>query len=295
MRLGRHIGLFIMIAVVASGLAGCRSTTATTARYRGDVLYGDGSQKRPDSVRHKAEGRKPFDVEAYAKDITDPYQRALVAEIAGWLGTPYQWGGHSKEGTDCSGLVMEVFRNVTGLKLPRVSRDQSRYVASLDHKTVEPGDLLFFAADSGLADVSHVGMYVGNGQMIHSSVSRGVMLSDVEVPYWQSRLYNAGRVAGGLVAWQGRAHDPHMPQVDERLLAAGQSDPLIDAAKDPVAVVASVSATHAVPAMPAASVVSDGSGGSQSETPAPADDLDRLLEMAITQKADSIFSSNFMD
>lgn len=126
---------------------------------------------------------------------------ALIAEARRWLGTPYRYGGaECGEGTDCSGLVMEVYRRVQGVKLPRSSREQMAYCTPVAENRVEPGDLMFFGnpakADTPTdsATVNHVGLYIGNGVMIHASSSRGVIESSVAQGYWAQRFMGAGRV-----------------------------------------------------------------------------------------------------
>lgn len=121
------------------------------------------------------------------------YLRAEIVRTAkSYIGTPYVWGGSSKQGIDCSGLTSAVFK-LNGLNIPRSSRDQFRAGKSQQRKYILPGDLVFFA--TGRANVvSHVGVYIGNDRFIHApSKGQKVRIDKLSDKYW-TRKYMGARV-----------------------------------------------------------------------------------------------------
>ncbi|MBS9403479.1 C40 family peptidase [Halomonas sp. TRM85114] len=115
--------------------------------------------------------------------------RALIlAEAKRTLGTPYRFGGTSEHGLDCSGLVQLSYSRA-GIPVPRTSRQQ---FASLPRvAAARPGDLLFFDTSSG-GKASHVGIYLGDGQMIHApGRGRHVTTTSIDLDYWQTRFLGA--------------------------------------------------------------------------------------------------------
>lgn len=97
---------------------------------------------------------------------------AMVEQGKRFLGLPYLWGGMSSFGYDCSGFAYNMHRYL-GITITRDASDQSRHGQSIDSEMMEPGDLLFFAYEEGKGNVHHVGMYAGDGMMIHSPDSNG--------------------------------------------------------------------------------------------------------------------------
>ena len=116
----------------------------------------------------------------------------IISKAKSYLGTPYVWGGTSPSGFDCSGLVQYVFKQ-SGISLPRTTTEQVKlgtYVAKSD---LRPGDLVFLQ-NTYRQGVSHVGIYIGDGQMIHASSSKGVVISSLSTSYYTEHYHSARRV-----------------------------------------------------------------------------------------------------
>ncbi len=106
------------------------------------------------------------------------------------IGIPYQWGGTTTAGFDCSGFVYYVFQKSQGITLPRTTKLQYANVG-LAVTSLSPGDLVFFDTTAGRTGVSHDGIYIGNGQFIHSSSSQGVTISNMSNSYWSQHYIGA--------------------------------------------------------------------------------------------------------
>lgn len=125
----------------------------------------------------------------------DATVQALMEEAAKYLGYPYVWGGSSPSTSfDCSGFVCWVFTNSGVHNLPRTTAqgiyDQCTPVSAADAKA---GDIIFFTGTyNSPGPVSHVGIYCGNGVMIHCGDP--IKYASINTPYWQSHFYSFGRL-----------------------------------------------------------------------------------------------------
>ena len=120
-----------------------------------------------------------------------------VATARSYTGTPYRYGGTSKKGMDCSGLLCVSYQSA-GLQLPRTSEAQSKMGEAVKINELQPGDLLFFAAKKGRRKITHVGMVTAiksdeEVQFIHSSTKKGVVENNLFSKYYRSIFVRARR------------------------------------------------------------------------------------------------------
>ncbi|MBQ3054239.1 MAG: C40 family peptidase [Clostridia bacterium] len=124
--------------------------------------------------------------------ITSSLAQRSVDIAARYLGTPYVYGGAKPTGFDCSGFTMYVYSQL-GISLPRSSSAQAGCGVPVDKSQLVPGDLLFFNTSG--AGVSHVGLYAGNGQFIHSPLpGRSVCYDSLDTGYYTRTYMFARRV-----------------------------------------------------------------------------------------------------
>jgi hypothetical protein len=121
----------------------------------------------------------------------DTLRDHIAATANGFIGLPYQWGDISPtKGFDCSSLVMAVFQ-LNGLVVPRTSRDQFAKGVPVEPENLDRGDLLFFSTN-GTGQVSHVGIYVGEGVFIHApGKGKPIRQESLNTQYYRDRYMGA--------------------------------------------------------------------------------------------------------
>jgi len=128
---------------------------------------------------------------AMAVSSLNEVQASLMQAYRDWKGTPYQLGGASQEGVDCSMLVNVIFDKYFDIDLPTNTRAQLNVGNSIRRAGVRTGDLVFFR--TGRKSL-HVGVAVNQGEFLHASTSNGVMISKLGNSYWRNRFFEARRV-----------------------------------------------------------------------------------------------------
>ncbi len=154
----------------------------------------------------KVESNQKIDTEvkdSYKKESNSKVVRSneggsgsAVAQAAyNYLGERYVWGSAQPGvGFDCSGLTSYLYNKVCGISLYRNSAAQSNNGYPVSKSNLKQGDLLFFSTN-GSGSISHVGIYVGNGKMIHASTpSTGVIISDIDSNYYSNTFVTARRI-----------------------------------------------------------------------------------------------------
>jgi len=119
----------------------------------------------------------------------------IVSAARGMMGTRYRYGGTSKDGIDCSGLVVVSMKSATNTNVPHNAAQlykQGKAVAKAD---LQPGDLVFFSGTRGnMGGITHVGIYSGNGKFIHASSSKGVREDSLSSDYYSKKYTGARRL-----------------------------------------------------------------------------------------------------
>lgn len=116
---------------------------------------------------------------------------ALLNHYKSWEGVEYKYGGNNKNGIDCSFFVKDSFTTLNK-KLPRTTLYQSKSGIAISKKELQTGDLVFFITSK--KGTRHVGIYLDDGDFMHVSTSRGVMISNLENPYWKRHYWKSRRV-----------------------------------------------------------------------------------------------------
>ena len=186
----------LSIALCAGFLAaGCISST---------VRFSTPVEKKKERVTPPPQPKQretPKDEDDFGALLDDPVKTPpapaeedsrLEKAVNAWIGTPYHYGGMSKAGIDCSGLVCMIFRELGEYGLPHSSEEMQKIGSRVPLSGIKKGDILFFR--NGFKRVDHVGIYLGNNEFVHASSKSGVIISSMNDDYYRSRFIEARRI-----------------------------------------------------------------------------------------------------
>ncbi len=135
---------------------------------------------------------KGYYAQVFGVDIKQILNMDLYNSIEKWLGTPYRYAGKTLDGIDCSAFVNKVYETAYCYLLSGNSADLFKQVTHLPKDKLMEGDLVFFKINR--KTISHVGVYLGGNKFAHASRSKGVVVSDLESPYYKKYFVQGGRV-----------------------------------------------------------------------------------------------------
>ena len=131
------------------------------------------------------------------RPISDSKTDRIIQQAQSFAGTRYKFGGTTKRGVDCSGLIYTAFGN-ENIVLPRISRDMAKRGKPVKAKDILKGDLLFFRTSKSSKRINHVGLVTqakdGEVYFIHATTSKGVLTSNLNERYWSRAYVTARRI-----------------------------------------------------------------------------------------------------
>lgn len=122
------------------------------------------------------------------KDLSSKQMYSFIEE---WYGVPYQYGGDSKAGVDCSAFTKKLYLEVYKKNISRTAGGQYEQSEKIKSENMKEGDLVFFKIES--AKISHVGVYLRYNKFIHASTKKGIVISDLSEPYYKKYYFSSGR------------------------------------------------------------------------------------------------------
>lgn len=178
----------LLILLLIISFSSCKSSKRTKERKASSTKIVTKKSKKQ-TVSSKNENIKTVSNKSTADNIID-YAKQFE-------GTRYKWGGRTKSGMDCSGLVFESFKS-SNILLPRISRDMAKKGTKIQLKKVLKGDLLFFKTGNRRNSINHVGLIVeisnNDIKFIHATTSNGVIISGLNETYWLKAFHEARRI-----------------------------------------------------------------------------------------------------
>lgn len=189
--------LYFLAVVFSLIVVSCGSSTKVTSyRKTANKVYSKINSANKYPSKGKSSSSSSTVYRSTNKTYTSKDTNNVLSTAKSFLGVPYKYGGTTRSGFDCSGLVFVSFDKVD-LKLPRVSSQQAQEGREIKISEAREGDLVFFNTSGN--SISHVGIIEsieksGEIKFIHSSTSKGVIISSMDENYWKTRFVKAVRL-----------------------------------------------------------------------------------------------------
>ena len=177
---------YVLISSFVFYVVSCKHHKDVTATTKDSVV----------ESKHETEAKSKSIKKTYAGKLgvseSDIKNEKLYQFIDEWYGVKYKYAGKDKSGIDCSGLTSTLYAKVYKKTISCSTKALVEETKKVKESDMKEGDLVFFKIDSGKA--SHVGVYLQNNKFVHASTKKGVMISDLNEPYFKKSFLSAGRV-----------------------------------------------------------------------------------------------------
>ena len=189
----KKLDLFALIVLFFASCVPVKDAMNGTSRSNNSRRHHTTASKKPSNNNNNSSSNNSSSstdaVYIASKEYLQDNSDKLTNYCLSWIGTPHQIGGTTKQGVDCSGFVYNVYKDVYDIILPRRSADMENAVKLLSNVSkLDEGDLVFF----GKTNVNHVGIFLKEDRFIHSSTSKGVIVSSLEEKYWKQNYHSCG-------------------------------------------------------------------------------------------------------
>ncbi len=149
------------------------------------------NSRKPSTVGVKRSLQEKYALQLQVKP-NEVNNTRLYSFIDEWYGVPYKYAGIDKSGIDCSGFICVLYEQVYEKKIPRSTKDLYTSGNEISREKLQEGDLVFFKIEN--EKPSHVGVYLINNKFVHASSKKGIMISDLQEPYFIKYFYCATRL-----------------------------------------------------------------------------------------------------
>ena len=189
-----RIRIILLGMLFILGIFSCSSKKTVSSNSGSNLGYSweeRNAKKAAKSSKKKSNASESADE---AEDNSEIAERNtdLYEYIEDWMGVPHRMGGNTQKGVDCSGFVCRIYEDVYNSPLQgRRAVDIYAEAEPIKKKDLKEGDFVFFRINGRRID--HIGIYLSNGDFVHTSSSKGVMVSNLSEAYWTKRYFRGGR------------------------------------------------------------------------------------------------------
>ena len=179
----RHLKIYFLLFIVIINFA---------CRHKKELVKKNTAVKKGEEKKDASTKTGNYVQERLGVSAKETKHNKLYLFVNDWYGTPYKYGGCQKTGIDCSCFTDNLFQNVYGKKIGRTAGEIYKACEKISREKLVEGDLIFFITNG--KSISHVGVYLKDNKFVHSSTTKGVVISDLNETYYKKCFYAAAKL-----------------------------------------------------------------------------------------------------